>query len=47
MTLAAVDSKDFRDSIGPERLVSISHSADRTAGAVTVWYWGDPDDVSA
>jgi len=25
--------------LGPERLIGISHSADRTEGVVTVWYW--------
>ena len=37
------EAAEFATSIGPERLVSISHSADRTEGVVTVWYWGEPD----
>jgi hypothetical protein len=31
----------FATSIGPERVVGISHSEDRDAGVVTVWYWTD------
>ncbi|MBN2475565.1 MAG: hypothetical protein JXB62_13215 [Pirellulales bacterium] len=30
---------DFATAIGPERLISISHSADHSDGVVTVWYW--------
>ncbi len=30
---------EFADSIGPDRLISISHSADNNDGVVTVWYW--------
>jgi hypothetical protein len=29
----------FGTSIGPERLVSISHSAENSEGIVAVWYW--------
>jgi hypothetical protein len=29
----------FATEIGPERFVSISHSADDCDGVVTVWYW--------
>jgi hypothetical protein len=29
----------FATTVGRERLVSISHSADRSDGVVTVWYW--------
>ena len=31
---------DFASSLGPDRLISISHSADHSDGVVTVWYWG-------
>jgi hypothetical protein len=30
---------EFASQIGPERLISISHSADKSDGVVTVWYW--------
>lgn len=30
---------EFADRIPPERLISISHSADKGDGVVTVWYW--------
>lgn len=33
------EAAEFSSSIGPERLISISHSADRSEGVVTVWYW--------
>lgn len=29
----------FGNEVGPEHLVSISHSADDGDGVVTVWYW--------
>jgi hypothetical protein len=29
----------FASEVGPERLISISHSADHHDGVVTVWYW--------
>jgi hypothetical protein len=34
----------FATSLGPDRVISISHSADHSDGVVTVWYWdsGDP-----
>jgi hypothetical protein len=25
--------------VGPDRLISISHSSDQADGVVTVWYW--------
>ena len=31
----------FASSLGRERLISISHSADGNDGVVTVWYWSD------
>ena len=31
---------DFATEVGPERLISISHSEDKSDGVVTVWYWG-------
>lgn len=32
---------DFANELGPERVVSISHSEDRNDGVVAVWYWED------
>lgn len=29
----------FASTLGPERLISIGHSADHSEGVVTVWYW--------
>jgi len=29
----------FAAELGPERLISISHSEDGNEGVVTVWYW--------
>lgn len=31
---------EFASALGPERLISISHSEDENDGVVTVWYWG-------
>jgi hypothetical protein len=33
------DAANFASQIGPDRLISISHSADHAEGVVTVWYW--------
>jgi hypothetical protein len=30
----------FATSVGQERLITISHSADHSEGVITVWYWG-------
>jgi len=35
------EAADFATEIGPERLINISHSADRGDGVVAVWYWAD------
>ena len=35
----------FASQIAPERLITISHSADRTEGVITVWYWADNDEL--
>jgi len=37
------DASDFATTLGPERLISISHSAEHSEGIVVVWYWGKPD----
>jgi hypothetical protein len=33
----------FASTIGRERLIGISHSADGSQGVVAVWYWGEPE----
>jgi hypothetical protein len=33
------DAAAFASQIGPERLITIAHSADQADGVVTVWYW--------
>lgn len=35
------EAAGFANEIGPERLVSISHSEDQNDGVVAVWYWTD------
>lgn len=30
---------DFATELGPDRVLTISHSEDRSEGVVTVWYW--------
>ena len=31
----------FATEIGPERLITISHSEDDCDGVIAVWYWAD------
>ncbi len=33
------EAADYATAIGPDRLISISHSCDSCDGVVTVWYW--------
>jgi hypothetical protein len=33
------EAAEFASTLGKERLISISHSADHSDGVVTVWYW--------
>ncbi len=35
------EAAEFASEIGPERLISISHSADQSRGVVAVWYWDE------
>ena len=35
------DAADFASSLGRDRIISISHSAEPGRAAVTVWYWSD------
>lgn len=32
------DASDFASTLEPDKLISISHSADHSDGIVTVWY---------
>ena len=41
------EAADFATEIGPERVVGISHSDDRSDGVVTVWYWTTEDKVES
>jgi hypothetical protein len=38
------DVAKFASHIPRDRLISISHSSDRSDGVVTVWYWGEEGD---
>ena len=33
------EAADFATEVGPDRVISISHSEDKADGVVTVWYW--------
>ena len=35
------EAAEFATYIGPERVISISHSEDNDDGVVAVWYWTD------
>jgi hypothetical protein len=35
---------EFANELGSERVLNISHSADRNDGVVTVWYWTTGDE---
>jgi hypothetical protein len=35
----AEEAGEFATSIGRERLISLSHSADTGQGVIIVWYW--------
>jgi hypothetical protein len=34
------EAADFATDVGPDNLISISQSEDRSDGVITVWYWG-------
>jgi hypothetical protein len=40
------EAAEFATRLGPERLISISHSEDQQDGVVAVWYWSSADDSS-
>ena len=37
----------FATGVGPQRLISISHSEENGHGVVTVWYWADARSAAA
>ena len=41
------EAAQFATEIGPERVLSISHSADQSDGVVTVWYWTTGDETES
>ena len=41
------EAAEFAASIGPERLINISHSHTGFEGVIAVWYWGEPSDANA
>src|SRR5262245_15898572 len=34
---------EFASNIGPDRLITMSHSEDRDNIVITIWYWGDEE----
>ncbi len=42
-TALFTDAAAFATSLGPDRVISISHSSAKNDGVVTVWYWDDGD----
>ena len=41
------EAAGFAAQISRDRLISISHSADKSQGVVTVWYWNEPGNADA
>jgi hypothetical protein len=39
------EAAEFASQISRDRLITISHSADRSNGVVTVWYWDEPGEL--
>ena len=33
------EAAEFASTLGPDRVISISHSEDANEGVVVVWYW--------
>jgi len=38
-----VEAAEFATEMGPERLITVSHSSDNGEGVITVWYWDGPE----
>ncbi len=37
------EAAEFASQMGPERLITVSHSSDNGEGVVAVWYWEGPE----
>ncbi len=37
------EAAEFAGQLGPDRLITVSHSADNGEGVVAVWYWEGPE----
>jgi hypothetical protein len=37
------EAAEFATQLGPERLITVSHSADNGEGVIAVWYWEGPE----
>src|SRR5262249_52352075 len=37
------EAAEFVTQVGPDRLITISHSADEGEGVIAVWYWEGPE----
>jgi hypothetical protein len=37
------EAAEFVTEVGPDRLITVSHSADGGEGVVAVWYWEGPE----
>ncbi|HKI32617.1 MAG TPA: hypothetical protein VKA46_12195 [Gemmataceae bacterium] len=37
------EAAEFVTELGPERLITVSHSSDNGEGVVAVWYWESPE----
>ena len=40
------EAAEFATELGPERVISISHSEDDSDGVVTVWYWTEETEAA-
>ena len=40
------EAAEFATELGPERVISISHSEDDDDGVVAVWYWTDETEAA-
>jgi hypothetical protein len=36
-------ASEFASHVGPERLITLSHSEDRDNIVITIWYWGEEE----
>jgi hypothetical protein len=37
------EAAEFASQLGPDRLITVSHSSDNGEGVVAVWYWEGPE----